>query len=328
MDLGKEPSEESLLRWYPRAWRDRYGDEMLAMIGDTLGDRRPSLRLRAQLMRSGVHERLRRGALIGDDRPAGERCRAGAALVLAGWGALVVAGAVFAKTTEHWRVATTPAQRGIAGAAFTALEAAAGVGAAAVMVAVLACLPAVRAALARGRWIAMRGPVGLAVILTGLGVAATAGLAQWAHHLTYAQRNGVSRPYVGAFLAWGVLFVAIVSAWMRAGVRVERTLQPSARLLRVEWAAGLLTSLCTVAVFASLVTWWVAIAIRAPWVLQGLRPGMSASWWSLPLGLAGAMAVLALAGAVGGLGRLASSARGVLVGDIGADRQVGPAAGP
>jgi hypothetical protein len=92
-----------LLRWYPAVWRDRYGDEMLAMIEDTLGDQPPPLRLRAQLMRAGVHEHLRRAALIGTDRPADDRCRAGAALVLAGWGVMVVAGAIFAKTTEHWR---------------------------------------------------------------------------------------------------------------------------------------------------------------------------------------------------------------------------------
>jgi hypothetical protein len=152
------------------------------------------------------------------------------------------------------------------------------------------------------------------MMLTGVGVAATAGLAQWAHQLTDAQRNGVSRPYAGAFLAWGVLFVVIVGALVFAGIRVERTLRPSSRLLRLECATGLLIGLATVVVFGSIVTWWVAIAIRAPWVLQGVRPEASRSWWSLPMGLAGLVAGLALVAAVWGLARLASAANGVLAG--------------
>lgn len=31
----------SLLRWYPRAWRERYGEEMLALIQDDLEEGRP-----------------------------------------------------------------------------------------------------------------------------------------------------------------------------------------------------------------------------------------------------------------------------------------------
>ena len=65
--------------------------------------------------------------------------------------------------------------------------------------------------------------------------------------------------------------------------------------------------------------WWVAVAVRAPWVLQGLRPGSSASWWSLPMRLAEQVSVLAQAAAVGGLRRLAAVTRGVLIGvaDVG-----------
>ncbi|HWG74401.1 MAG TPA: hypothetical protein VG184_10150 [Acidimicrobiales bacterium] len=38
---------------------------------------------------------------------------------------------------------------------------------------------------------------------------------------------------------------------------------------------------------ASIVAWWAAVAVSAPWVLRGLPLGSPASWWSLPMGLAG-----------------------------------------
>ena len=34
----------SLLRWYPQAWRDRYGEELLALIQDTLDEGHPACR--------------------------------------------------------------------------------------------------------------------------------------------------------------------------------------------------------------------------------------------------------------------------------------------
>ena len=44
----------SLLRWYPRAWRDRYGEELLALIQDTLDEGHPAWRLRLGVARGGL----------------------------------------------------------------------------------------------------------------------------------------------------------------------------------------------------------------------------------------------------------------------------------
>jgi hypothetical protein len=41
------PDAAKLLRWYPRGWRERYGEEFLAMIEDSLGGRRPGWPCRA-----------------------------------------------------------------------------------------------------------------------------------------------------------------------------------------------------------------------------------------------------------------------------------------
>ena len=35
-----DPGAARLLRWYPRGWRERYGEEFLAMVEDGLDGRR------------------------------------------------------------------------------------------------------------------------------------------------------------------------------------------------------------------------------------------------------------------------------------------------
>jgi hypothetical protein len=49
----------SILRWYPAAWRRRYGEELVAMLDDTYGDAALPRRARISLFRSGVIERIR-----------------------------------------------------------------------------------------------------------------------------------------------------------------------------------------------------------------------------------------------------------------------------
>ena len=46
------------LRWYPRAWRRRYGDELLALLEDMFGDEPLSRRCRISLAWSGTIERI------------------------------------------------------------------------------------------------------------------------------------------------------------------------------------------------------------------------------------------------------------------------------
>jgi hypothetical protein len=53
----------TLLRWYPRAWRDRYGEELLALIQDTLEEGHPAWQLRLGVAWGGLRER---GLVVGD----------------------------------------------------------------------------------------------------------------------------------------------------------------------------------------------------------------------------------------------------------------------
>jgi hypothetical protein len=51
---------ERLLRWYPRAWRKRYGEEFLAMVEDSLDGHEPGWRLHLGVAWAGLRERARR----------------------------------------------------------------------------------------------------------------------------------------------------------------------------------------------------------------------------------------------------------------------------
>jgi hypothetical protein len=48
-----------VLRWYPAAWRRRYGEELIAMLDDTYDQDKLPRRARIALLRSGLVERIR-----------------------------------------------------------------------------------------------------------------------------------------------------------------------------------------------------------------------------------------------------------------------------
>jgi hypothetical protein len=60
-----DPRTGTLLRWYPRAWRERYGEEFLALIQDTLDGRRPTWRLRLSVAGAGLRERAHQAVRTG-----------------------------------------------------------------------------------------------------------------------------------------------------------------------------------------------------------------------------------------------------------------------
>lgn len=51
--------DPQVLRWYPSAWRHRYGQELVALLEDTYGDQSLPPRCRLSLMHSGTRERVR-----------------------------------------------------------------------------------------------------------------------------------------------------------------------------------------------------------------------------------------------------------------------------
>jgi hypothetical protein len=176
----------SLLRWYPRAWRERYGEEMLALIQDDLEEGRPTWRLQLSVTWGGLRERGRR-----------TRHAALAPFRHPGWleksGSLFVTGLVCAALPEALK-AWPPAGRAWQAVALDALLAAIALTGAVVLADGLAALPALvrflragggakiwrRARWAAGATAAAGGGLAALVLVTDAG-SATQLDASWAY---------------------------------------------------------------------------------------------------------------------------------------------------
>ena len=264
-----------LLRVYPSAWRARYGDELANLLEEIGGGARMSWRVRLDVVRAGVAERVRVLGLGG--LPPRERAREGSLLVLYAWMLFVLAGFGVQKASEHWRAATPAARQALPAAAFDVLLAAAGVGSALVLLAVATSLPRLAALIRGGGWAEIRRPILRAAVLSLATVGATFGLGAWAHSLSSAARNGGNAAYVGVFLAWVALFAACLFAWAAAAAATARRLTPPAGMLRFEvWLGAAVSAAMAVMTIATAV-WWASLASAAPWFFQGRPAGSSAS---------------------------------------------------
>jgi hypothetical protein len=149
-----------LLRAYPRWWRERYGEELLAL----LEAERLTWRARANVVGAGLGERLRGAG------PPPVR-------VLQAWSLFVAGGMAFQKTSEHWQVVVPRGDRSIPTAAFDAVQVAAAIGSAAVLAGVALALPAFLRDLLGGGWTAVRRPILIASAATIVAAAALVSVA-------------------------------------------------------------------------------------------------------------------------------------------------------
>jgi hypothetical protein len=289
-----------LLLWlYPRAWRTRYGEELLALLTE-LSDGQPSFsRMRRDVVRAGLGERLR-AAGLGSGVPPAAKARSGALLVLCAWMLFAVAGARVQKFSEHWQGATPQSARGVPAVAFHVLEGAAALGGALVLSGIALALPRALAYIRSGGWPVVRRGVLGASALTAVAIGATAALAVWAQQIDTAQRNGASSAYGGAFVLCALLLVGALAAWTTVAVSLARGLELSSRVLRIE--ALLAGAICAsmLAMTVATATWWGTLARAAPWVLHGAADGSHASSFELSLFAPSALMALATSLAVVG----------------------------
>jgi len=243
--------------WYPAGWRDRYGDELLAMIEDTSPDER-GWRLHLSLAWSGARERLRELGLDGRDAPEHERLRVGPRIVLCAWAMCVFAGLCFAKLTEHWQDAGPVVQRS-AGAidSYRLLIALAVAGSALVAVAGMLLIPSLVAAIRRDGMGLVRDVLGAPIAWGVALVAATGGLVLWAQHLSTVQRNGGSWPYLLAYALWASLVAGTIAVAVRTALRVERHLDIPAPIVEAEVVLAAAVAVALAGIAASAGTWAV-----------------------------------------------------------------------
>jgi hypothetical protein len=239
-----------LLRWYPRAWRERYGEELLALIQDTLDEGRPTWRLRLGVVRGGLRERAHQarqavGAVI--KRPSG----------LDLWAKMLAAGTIVAILPQNLSESPPPARGWQAVAAFDALLAAVALTGAVVVASGLAALPALVRFLRAGGWPKIRRRVVWAAGATVVAGGALAGLVLAAGSRSPAQVNA-SYAYLAGFLATGLAITAAIGLWAIAAAAMARHLTLDPRLRAVQLVLVAVTPAAVTVVLVTLNLWWSA----------------------------------------------------------------------
>ena len=259
-----------LLRWYPRAWRKRYGDEFLAMVEDTLDGRRPGWRLRLGTVWAGLRERYH--ALSG---PTGKRA-------WDRWGMFVVAGGVlvggFDDIGHPSASGTWPAI-----AAMTALA----VLAVATGAAIVAAVAIARRSLVRffrtGGWPKVRRRISWAVAAT----AATACVLTWLAVLRTSMTPGqlsTSQAYNNVLSAAAVLCVAAIGLWAMAARAMAEHLDLEPRIRAAETLLGAVISTGVLIMVPVNVIWFGITRSSVFWLAFGL-PLLAASVAAAPITL-------------------------------------------
>ncbi len=303
---------ERLVRWFPPRWRERYGDGMIALLEDTYGDADVPRRARVALIRTAVIERVREFGLVGTASGANDRLRAGSLAILCGWACFMVAGADFAKFSEHWSASTPRAHHALPSLGYLIVQDAGAVGIVVVLFAALLTAPSAWRYVRAGHWTSVRRPVVRSVVAGASVVAFTVGLAVWAHGLSTSDRNGGLLVYEIAFVLWCVAVVVALALATGAALSVTRQLDLARRTLRLLSGLALVLSAAMIAIVAGTVLWWVSEALYAPHFLrQGIGSGIISVSSTFPLSLiiAAALMLLGLGIAATGVIRLVPSLR-------------------
>jgi hypothetical protein len=301
----------ALLRWYPRSWRERYGEELMVLMEDQSGEQPPTRNVKLSLIRAGLRERVHESGLVGAQQSPPDRARAGSLLVLCAWTAFALAGASFSKTSEHFARALPVGSRVVPQGAFDVVAALGVIAATLVALGAVAALPGFVRFVGAGGWSSIRGHVLRASVLTVVTVGALIPVSVWAHHLNEFQRNGGDGLYSGAFVAWALLLAGTLAQWTGAGVAAARRIDLTRRVLHFEAVLAVVVAATMVVITAATALWWETMAEDAPWFLQGTAHGTSPSPFTAQLVLTLASMLVAALVAAYGVVRVARSWAGL-----------------
>lgn len=293
-----------LLRWYPEGWRERYGEEFVALLEDTVGDASPAFSLRCSVAVAGLRERCYESGIVGERSSAQHQRRTGSLVVLVAWAVMAIGGLSLVKAAEHFSNSLPVGSRNVAQLAYDTVAAGSVFGTLLVALGAGVALGALVRLLRGGGWAQVREPLSRGIVVSVLMAVATVGLSAWAHHLGSVQRNGGNLFYSGAFVLYAFLVVLTVGVWTRGFVTVATILDLSPRVLRWESALAVGVTVSTVVVTASAVTWWVQMGLHASWFLEGSSAGVSASPWSAGMIVTVAIMLVAMMTALWGLSRV------------------------
>lgn len=258
-----------LLHCYPRAWRERYGDDLAAYLDDAYGDHLP-MRAATSLVGGGLQERAR---AMHPGSSADDQVRWGTLAVLVAWAGFVVAGFGFAKVSEHFGGFIMGSDPTVPDAAYVTVQVAAVLTALTVLLGVVVAIPALMRFLSGGGWSRVKRPVVRACVVSVLAMAMTVVLVAWAQGLTTAERNGSDVAYSLAFLAWAALVVLAIASWTIAGVVTGRHLTLSSGVLRAERLLATLATVGMLVIVVAVAAWWLSMASAARTFFAGSLAG-------------------------------------------------------
>ncbi|HUE06941.1 MAG TPA: hypothetical protein VMP41_05910 [Acidimicrobiales bacterium] len=282
MSASVRQRAERQVRWYPKEWRARYGEEFTELLVAELEERPRSLRRDVDLARSGLTARVAAAGLGGQPLEAegsGRRSLATLAAALSVFS--VVAVALWAQLTIGWQWAP-PATRATSLAMVVMSVGILAVG----TLCLLAIAPVAWVALRSiaTRWRHLLGPVGLVVgalvvlavgthhfangwpgtrghpwteqgIVPG-GVAAYA----WASTLfvtSYWLHPAALAHFPGGEVAWMLVSPVAVAALIVGATRIVRRVDLSSRVIRYERRLGLLAAMTTALYLTGAALWIV-----------------------------------------------------------------------
>ena len=268
-----DPAVAKLLRWYPRAWRERYGDEFLAMVEDSLDGRPPTIRLHLSVARAGLRERghqVRRAGQAAARRLAAGRTRSD------DW---FWAGFVFALLPYLVRTSPPAARAGQVTAALDALAGLAVLAGVAVLARGLAALPAFARFVQAGGWPKIRRRVAWAAGATVAAAAGLTGLILVTRSRTFAQQDP-SWAYFSGLMVTALALAVAVRLWTSAATATARRLDLAPRVRGAGKMLGAVAATAASCLTAFIVIWYAAVESSALYLsfgvtmlaLQG-RPG-------------------------------------------------------
>lgn len=251
----------ALVELYPRAYRQRYGDELRAVL-----EQQPvTIATLFDLMLGALDAHLRPGGLVASP-PNRIRGAISAALTL--WLAVIAVGAGFAKTTEDVPFRSAETAHPLLGGTRIAVAVLAVMAAAIVVVAGAPIALSILRQAWKERSPSLRRAVVIPVLAIVLFALATGAIALIAHHV----REGGSLPGHLAFLAWiglGVVVAGACALGARAAIESAR-LHPAA--LGLAACGTWLLARVIVALTVAMALYVVALTVYAGG-LQGLANG-------------------------------------------------------
>jgi hypothetical protein len=249
----------NLLRWYPRAWREQYGEELLALIQDTQDEGRPTWRLRIGVIWGGLRERGHQARQAGT--AAVKRTTPGRPLIL-------VVGLVVADIP--WNLKALPQARGWQATA--ALGVLAGIVAftgVCVLASALVAAPAFVAFLREGGWPKIRRRVAWAAGATVAAGGGMAGLVLGERSMSSAQLSQ-SWAYAIGVAATGLALVVALGLWASTAAATAKHLKLAPRARAEQLLLAPVTLTAALALVPANVILLAAIQSSLPWLVVGM----------------------------------------------------------